>query len=189
MQAVRGDCFTYMSTAAVQCLVCLKDLCPVQRAPPLVCPFSSCAMYLPYHAPTMTQVADGLYVSGEAVARDRSVLAQNSITHVVNCVGALYPEYFKNDGIQYKTLWLQGEATGTQVTLQVGSSRLVVGSNIICQHWGAAAAETPPAGALQGAHRIVCKTPTHRRNPTGSSCAAVLHSQSGYRVAASDRIS
>lgn len=56
----------------------------------------------------MQQVAEGLYVSGEAVARDRAILAQHSITHVVNCVGALYPEFFRNDGIQYKTLWLQG---------------------------------------------------------------------------------
>jgi hypothetical protein len=57
----------------------------------------------------LLQVADGLYVSGEAVARDRAILAQHNISHVVNCVGALYPEYFKADGIQYKTLWLQGE--------------------------------------------------------------------------------
>lgn len=47
-------------------------------------------------------------MSGEAVARDRAILAQHNISHVVNCVGALYPEYFKNEGIQYKTLWLQG---------------------------------------------------------------------------------
>jgi hypothetical protein len=55
------------------------------------------------------QVAEGLYVSGEAVARNREILAQNCISHVVNCVGALYPEYFKNDGIQYTTLWLSGK--------------------------------------------------------------------------------
>jgi hypothetical protein len=59
---------------------------------------------------THAQVAEGLYVSGEAVARDRSILAQHRISHVVNCVGALYPEFFKSDGVQYKTLWLQGEA-------------------------------------------------------------------------------
>lgn len=54
------------------------------------------------------QVAEGLYVSGKAVAESREILAENNITHVVNCVGALYPEHFKDDGITYKTLWLQG---------------------------------------------------------------------------------
>lgn len=62
------------------------------------------------HTVALQQVADGLFVSGEAVARDRSILQQHNISHVVNCVGALYPEYFKADGIQYKTLWLQGAA-------------------------------------------------------------------------------
>lgn len=55
------------------------------------------------------QVAEGLYVSGAAVAQDRAILAAHGISHVVNCVGALYTEYFKDDGVAYKTLWLQGE--------------------------------------------------------------------------------
>ncbi|KAF6262347.1 hypothetical protein COO60DRAFT_1699341 [Scenedesmus sp. NREL 46B-D3] len=54
-----------------------------------------------------SKVADGLYVSGAAVAQDRAILAAHGITHIVNCVGALYPEYFKDDGVVYKTLWLQ----------------------------------------------------------------------------------
>lgn len=53
-----------------------------------------------------SEVADGLYVSGELVAKDRELLGRNRITHVVNCVGALYPEYFKPD-LTYKTLFLQ----------------------------------------------------------------------------------
>ncbi|KAF6257744.1 protein-tyrosine phosphatase-like protein [Scenedesmus sp. NREL 46B-D3] len=53
-----------------------------------------------------SQVAEGVYVSGAAVAQDRAILAAHGITHVVNCVGALYPEYFKDDRIAYKTLWL-----------------------------------------------------------------------------------
>ena len=48
-------------------------------------------------------------MSGAAVAQDRAILAAHGITHVVNCVGALYPEYFKDDGIAYKTLWGAGE--------------------------------------------------------------------------------
>ncbi|KAF6252951.1 hypothetical protein COO60DRAFT_1643545 [Scenedesmus sp. NREL 46B-D3] len=54
-----------------------------------------------------SKVAEGLYVSGAAVAQDRAILAAHGITHVVNCVGALYPEYHKHDGVAYKTLWLQ----------------------------------------------------------------------------------
>jgi hypothetical protein len=46
------------------------------------------------------------------VAQDRAILAAHGISHVVNCVGALYLEYFKDDGVAYKTLWLQGEPFG-----------------------------------------------------------------------------
>lgn len=75
------------------------------------------------------QVADGLYVSGEAVARDRSILAQHNISHVVNCVGALYPEYFKAEGIQYKTLWLQGGYHHWGVSVMMQQSVLVAAAN------------------------------------------------------------
>lgn len=57
-----------------------------------------------------SKVAEGLYVSGEWVARSRGALRDAGITHVVNCVGALYPEFFKSDGVAYRTLWLQGAA-------------------------------------------------------------------------------
>jgi hypothetical protein len=56
-----------------------------------------------------SKVCDGLYVSGEFVAKSRDALRQHGITHVVNCVGALYGEPFRADGIHYRTLWLQGE--------------------------------------------------------------------------------
>lgn len=56
-----------------------------------------------------SKVCEGLYVSGEAVAKSRAALREHGITHVVNCVGALYPEYWRADGVAYKTLWLQGE--------------------------------------------------------------------------------
>ena len=46
-------------------------------------------------------------MSGDVVARNRDLLAQNSITHVVNCVGFICKEYFK-DELTYKTLFLQG---------------------------------------------------------------------------------
>ena len=59
-----------------------------------------------------SKVCEGLYVSGEHVAKSRETLRAHGITHVVNCVGAMYAEYFRGDGVQYRTLWLQGEGRG-----------------------------------------------------------------------------
>lgn len=53
-----------------------------------------------------SRIADHIYLGSEAVAKNRETLRQNSITHVLNCVGFVCPEYFKND-LVYKTLWLQ----------------------------------------------------------------------------------
>ncbi|KAM7269945.1 hypothetical protein ACFE04_029159 [Oxalis oulophora] len=53
-----------------------------------------------------SKVADHIYLGGDAVARNRDILKQNGITHVLNCVGFVSPEYFKAD-FDYRTLWLQ----------------------------------------------------------------------------------
>ncbi|PKA46280.1 Protein-tyrosine-phosphatase MKP1 [Apostasia shenzhenica] len=53
-----------------------------------------------------SKVADHIYLGGDSVARNREILRQNGITHVLNCVGFVCPEYFKSD-LVYKTLWLQ----------------------------------------------------------------------------------
>ncbi|XVE99469.1 hypothetical protein REPUB_Repub03eG0201100 [Reevesia pubescens] len=53
-----------------------------------------------------SKVAEHIYLGGDAVARDREILKQNGITHVLNCVGFVCPEYFKTDFV-YRTLWLQ----------------------------------------------------------------------------------
>ncbi|XVF23798.1 hypothetical protein REPUB_Repub13aG0070100 [Reevesia pubescens] len=53
-----------------------------------------------------SKVAEHIYLGGDAVARDREILKQNRITHVLNCVGFVCPEYFKAD-FAYRTLWLQ----------------------------------------------------------------------------------
>ncbi|CAL9163633.1 unnamed protein product [Musa hybrid cultivar] len=53
-----------------------------------------------------SKVADHVYLGGDYVARNREILRQHGITHVLNCVGFVCPEYFKSDLI-YKTLWLQ----------------------------------------------------------------------------------
>ncbi|CAI0443039.1 unnamed protein product [Linum tenue] len=53
-----------------------------------------------------SKVAAHVYLGGDAVAKDKEILKQNGITHVLNCVGFVCPEYFKAD-FAYRTLWLQ----------------------------------------------------------------------------------
>ncbi|KAF7114278.1 hypothetical protein RHSIM_RhsimUnG0097100 [Rhododendron simsii] len=53
-----------------------------------------------------SKVAEHIYLGGDAVAKDRDILKQNGITHILNCVGFVCPEYFKADFV-YRTLWLQ----------------------------------------------------------------------------------
>ncbi|CAK9176527.1 unnamed protein product [Ilex paraguariensis] len=53
-----------------------------------------------------SKVAEHIYLGGDVVARDRSMLKQHRITHILNCVGFVCPEYFKADFV-YRTLWLQ----------------------------------------------------------------------------------
>lgn len=53
-----------------------------------------------------SRIADHIYLGSDAVAKNRGILRQNGITHVLNCVGFVCPEYFKGD-LVYKTLWLQ----------------------------------------------------------------------------------
>ena len=55
-----------------------------------------------------SEVADGLFLGSDVVARNREVLRAANITHVINCVGFLYPPYFQ-DELTYLVLYLQGE--------------------------------------------------------------------------------
>ncbi|CAI9092476.1 OLC1v1027724C1 [Oldenlandia corymbosa var. corymbosa] len=57
-----------------------------------------------------SKVAEHVYLGGDAVARDRDILKQHGITHILNCVGFVCPEYFKTDFV-YRTLWLQDSPT------------------------------------------------------------------------------
>ena len=52
-------------------------------------------------------VGDRLFVGGEVVAKSLDILQQSHITHVINCVGFLYPPYFESH-FSYQTLYLQG---------------------------------------------------------------------------------
>ncbi|GLC37087.1 hypothetical protein PLESTB_001393100 [Pleodorina starrii] len=53
-----------------------------------------------------SEVSPGLFLSGDYVAKNRETLRQAGVTHVLNCVGFICKEYFK-DELMYKTLYLQ----------------------------------------------------------------------------------
>eukprot|EP00249_Psilotum_nudum_P024134 c29103_g1_i6 orf=866-3439(-) len=53
-----------------------------------------------------SRIIEHIYLGSVAVAKNRETLRANGITHVLNCVGFVCPEYFKND-LVYKTLWLK----------------------------------------------------------------------------------
>jgi hypothetical protein len=52
-------------------------------------------------------VLEGLFVGGEFPAKDFPTLQAHGITHVVNCVGSVYPP-FHAAKLSYKTLYLEG---------------------------------------------------------------------------------
>lgn len=61
---------------------------------------------LAFYEKQCSRVAEHIYLGSDLVAKTRDILRQNGITHVLNCVGFVCPEYFKGD-LVYKTLWLQ----------------------------------------------------------------------------------
>ncbi len=58
-----------------------------------------------------SEVSPGLFLSGDYVAKNRETLRQAGVTHVLNCVGFICKEYFKEE-LTYKTLYLQGAGQG-----------------------------------------------------------------------------
>lgn len=56
-----------------------------------------------------SRVAEHVYLGSDVVARSREILRESGITHVLNCVGFVCPEYFAGE-LVYKTLWLQVRA-------------------------------------------------------------------------------
>ncbi|KHN43981.1 DUF246 domain-containing protein, partial [Glycine soja] len=57
-----------------------------------------------------SRIAEHIYLGSDTVAKNHELLRQNGITHMLNCVGFVCPEYFKGDFV-YKTLWLQDSPT------------------------------------------------------------------------------
>lgn len=53
-----------------------------------------------------SRILDHIYLGSDVIAKSREILRQRGITHVLNCVGFVCPEYFRNE-LVYKTLWLQ----------------------------------------------------------------------------------
>lgn len=53
-----------------------------------------------------SRVSDHVFLGSDVVARDREALRRRGITHVLNCVGAACPDYFRSE-LNYKTLWLR----------------------------------------------------------------------------------
>lgn len=56
-----------------------------------------------------SRIEDGLFLSGDCVARSWDTLQANGVTHVLNCVGFICKEYFKDRGLTYRTYYLHGE--------------------------------------------------------------------------------
>ncbi|KAG6491036.1 hypothetical protein ZIOFF_052368 [Zingiber officinale] len=65
---------------------------------------------LAFYDKECSKVADHIYFGGDYVARNLEILQKHEITHVLNCVGFVCPEYFKTDFV-YRTLWLQDSPT------------------------------------------------------------------------------
>lgn len=61
---------------------------------------------LAYFERQCSSVGHGVFVGAECVARNRESLREAGITHVINCVGFLYPAYFSPE-LEYRTLYLQ----------------------------------------------------------------------------------
>ncbi|KAK7318673.1 hypothetical protein RJT34_03378 [Clitoria ternatea] len=61
---------------------------------------------LAFYDKECSRIAEHVYLGSDTVAKNHELLRQNGITHVLNCVGFVCPEYFKSDFV-YKTLWLQ----------------------------------------------------------------------------------
>ncbi|TKY60225.1 Protein-tyrosine-phosphatase MKP1 [Spatholobus suberectus] len=61
---------------------------------------------LAFYDKECSRIAEHVYLGSDTVAKSHELLRRHGITHVLNCVGFVCPEYFKADFV-YKTLWLQ----------------------------------------------------------------------------------
>jgi|JI6StandDraft_1071083.scaffolds.fasta_scaffold13545_2 protein-tyrosine phosphatase len=54
-----------------------------------------------------TEILEGLYVSGEKVAKDYEALKKHGITHIVNCAADYCENWFEDRGINYLAFFLK----------------------------------------------------------------------------------
>ncbi|XP_074309994.1 protein-tyrosine-phosphatase MKP1 [Silene latifolia] len=94
-----GGVCSVSGKSSVKSSECLKIEVPGRK-------FESNRDRLAFYEKECSRIVDHIYLGSEMVAKSREVLRQNGITHVLNCVGFVCPEYFKGD-LGYKTLWLQ----------------------------------------------------------------------------------
>lgn len=52
-----------------------------------------------------SQITNSLFLGSDTIARNKQVLKENQITHILNCAGTICPDYHPNDFI-YKKLYL-----------------------------------------------------------------------------------
>lgn len=52
-----------------------------------------------------SQITDSLFLGSDTIARNKEILNENGVTHVLNCAGTICPDYHPNDFI-YKKLYL-----------------------------------------------------------------------------------
>ncbi|RZB96704.1 protein-tyrosine-phosphatase MKP1-like [Glycine soja] len=62
--------------------------------------------YYAFYDKECSRIAEHVYLGSDTVAKSVELLRRHGITHVLNCVGFVCPEYFKTDFV-YKTLWLR----------------------------------------------------------------------------------
>uniref|UniRef100_K7KQT9 Protein-tyrosine-phosphatase MKP1 n=1 Tax=Glycine max TaxID=3847 RepID=K7KQT9_SOYBN len=62
--------------------------------------------YYAFYDKECSRIAEHVYLGSDTVAKSQELLRRHGITHVLNCVGFVCPEYFKTDFV-YKTLWLR----------------------------------------------------------------------------------
>lgn len=130
-----------------------------------------------------SRVGDGLYVGAEWVAKSREALAAAGITHVVNCVGFLYPPYFEAE-LAYQTLYLQGGCSAVNLLdglLEV--ARLAWQWNNASQQQRACRQGPPTAAA--GRASVTGSALSCRRDTTA---AARRHARRGHPVRAVRRV-
>ena len=65
---------------------------------------------LEFYSEKISELVPGLYVSGEAVARNKDLLKSSGVTHIINCAGNVCENYFPEDFV-YTKLYIKDSST------------------------------------------------------------------------------